>query len=104
MNKILIAVVIGVSLVIGGMFFISGHNTNISPNENCDKLLHRNVQYAFCYKDEKIVVTTHNVNIYKATETQRWSYDKVEVFDKPGGKVIATYKGKLYFDLKPECK
>ena len=103
MNIKLIAI-IGIVLLVGCLFLIFGHDANISPNENCDKLLHRNVQYAFCYKDDKVVVTTHNVNIYKATETQRWSYDKVEVFDKPGGKVIATYKGKLYFDLKPECK
>ena len=106
MDKKLIVIVIGVSLVIGGIFFISGHNTDIftDDKQNCDKLLHRDVPYAFCYKDDKIVVTTQHVNIYRATETQRWSYDKVEVFDKPGGKVIATYEGKLYFGLRAECK
>ena len=95
---------IGIVLLVGCLFLIFGHDTDISPNEKCDKLLYRDVQYAFCYKDDKIVVTTQHVNIYRATETRGWSYDKVEVFDKPGGKVIATFEGKLYFDLKPECK
>lgn len=106
MNKRLIVIVIGVSLVIGGAFFISGHDTGVLPNDKqkCDELLHRNVQYAFCYKDDKIVVTTQYVNIYRATKTRRSSYDKVEVFDKPGGEVIATYEGRLYFGLRAECK
>ena len=107
MDKRLIVIVIGISVLIGAIFLISGYDVNILPIFNrgeCDKLLYRDVQYALCYENDKIVVTTQHVNIYKATKTQNWRYDKIEVFDKPGGKIIKTYKGELYFGLKAECK
>ena len=102
MNRLLIAV--GIILLIVGVVLFLNHNTLFTDKEKCDKLLHRDVQYALCYENDKIVVTTQHVNIYKATETQMGRYDKIEVFDKPGGKIVKTYKGELYFGLRAECK
>ena len=101
MNKLLIAV--GIILLTIGVVLFFNYDTLFSDGEKCDKLLHRDVQYALCYENDKIVVTTQHVNIYKATETQMGRYDKIEIFDKPGGKIIKMYKGELYFGLKAEC-
>ena len=102
MNKLLI--IAGIILLIGGIILFFNHSILPTNKEKCDKLLHRDVQYALCYENDKIVVTTQHVNIYKATETKRGRYDKIEVFDKPGGEIIKTYKGALYFGLRVECK
>ena len=101
MNKILIIVGI-ISLIVGVVFFLN-YDTLFSDKEKCDKLLYRDVQYALCYENDKIAVTTQHVNIYKATETKRGRYDRIEVFDRPGGKIVRTYKGELYFGLRAEC-
>ena len=101
MNKILIAV--GIILLVVGIVLFFNYDSLFNDKEKCDKLLHRNVQYALCYENDKIVVTTQHVNIYKATETQMGRYDKIEVFDKPGGEIVKTYKGKLYFGLRAKC-
>lgn len=102
MNKILI--VVGIILLTIGVFFFLNYDALFNDKEKCDKLLYRDVQYALCYENDKIAVTTQHVNIYKATETQMGRYNKIEVFDKPGGEIIKTYKGELYFGLRAECK
>ena len=101
MNKVLI--VVGIILLIGGIVLFFNYDTLFGDKEKCDKLLYRNVQYALCYENDKVVVTTQHVNIYKATETHKWRYDKIEVFDKPGGEIVKTYEGELYFGLRAEC-
>ena len=101
MNKALIA--IGIILLVSGIVLFLNHTLLFTDKKECDKLLYSDVQYALCYENDKIVVTTQHVNIYKATKTQMGRYNKIEVFDKPGGKIIKTYKGELYFGLKAEC-
>ena len=101
-NKILI--VVGIILLIGSIVLFFNYDSLFNDKEKCDKLLYRDVQYALCYENAKIAVTTQHVNIYEATETKMGRYDKIEVFDKPGGKIVKTYKGELYFGLRAGCK
>ena len=101
MNKLLIA--IGIILLIVSAILFFNYSTLFTDKKECDKLLHKNVQYALCYENDKIVVTTQHVNVYKATKTHKWRYNKIEVFDKPGGEIVKTYEGELYFDLKAKC-
>jgi len=70
----------------------------------CDKLIHKGVKWGVCYKKGEVVATISSGNIYDATVTKKYDYDKIEVYDKVGGDIIfATYEGRLYFDIKPRC-
>ena len=112
MNKIIIIIGI-IVLVIGGSYLFLNHENNAPIDKtseeyisgHCDKLLHKNVRWAVCYKKDKIIDTVQRGNIYEATKTRKYDYDKVEVFNKVGGSiVVATYEGKLYFDVHSHCK
>lgn len=112
MNKIII--ILGIIVLLLGcsyLFLNQEDNTPIDKNsekyisEHCDELLHKNIRWAVCYKKSEVITTVQYGNIYEATKTKKYDYDKIEVFNKVGGSiVVATYQGKLYFDIRVRCK
>ena len=111
MNKIITIIGIIVLLLGCSYFFLNQEENTIDKtsegyiSEHCDELLHKNVPWAICYKKDEVITTVQHGNIYEATKTKKYDYDKVEVFNKIGGSiVIATYEGKLYFDVHLRCK
>lgn len=107
--------IVGVALLIVSsisFFWLYSIENNINPKtlayiysgDSCDKLAHKDVPYAICYKEGKIVETIRHGNLYRATATTpKDMYDYVEVYNGMGKGLINTYEGALYFDIKPRC-
>ena len=112
MNKILFIIGFIIGIAVGLFFLFHSQNSEVEDKtskeyiaEHCDKLIHKNVRWAVCYRKGKIVATVEGGNIYEATKTRKYDYDKIEVFDRVGGSVVlATYQGRLYFARKPRCR
>ena len=104
-----VALLIVVSISLFG-FCHTGNNINLKTpayiysGDTCDRLVHKDVPYAICYKEGKIVETIRHGNLYRATvTTPKKTYDYVEVYNGMGKGLINTYEGVLYFDIKARC-
>ena len=112
MKNVIICIVC-IALIAGiGYFLVSPNTEGVIKTSseysysrgNCDTLVHKNVRWAICYKNEMVVETVRHGNLYKVTASvPKDTDDYVEVYNGMDRGLIGTYEGVLYFDIKARC-